>query len=125
MWKSILLAGTGGFAGSVLRYLVTKYIHARFISLFPWGTLFVNIAGSLLIGMIFGLTEKTNLVSPQMRILLAVGFCGGFTTFSSFSNDAFLLLQNKEWLRFVLYAGGSFIMGLMAIIGGRALIKIW
>lgn len=123
MIKSILIAGTGGFIGTVLRFLVSRYFQENTFSLFPWGTFTVNIVGSLLIGVFYGMSEKGNLLSPDIRIFLTVGICGGFTTFSSLSNDAFMLLQEKEWLRVSLYASLSFFLGLVAVYLGRTLIK--
>ena len=82
-----------------------------------------NIVGSLLIGIFYGMSERGNLLSPDVRIFLTVGICGGFTTFSSLSNDAFILLQEKEWLKLSLYASLSFFLGLVAVYLGRTLIK--
>lgn len=123
MIKSILIAGTGGFIGTVLRFLVSRYFQENTFSLFPWGTFTVNIVGSLLIGIFYGMSERGNLLSPDVRIFLTVGICGGFTTFSSLSNDAFMLLQEKEWLKLSLYASLSFFLGLVAVYLGRTLIK--
>lgn len=123
MLKSIIIAGTGGFIGTVLRFLVSRYFHENTFSLFPWGTFTVNIFGSLLIGIFYGMSERGNLLSPDIRIFLTVGICGGFTTFSSLSNDAFILLQDKEWLKLSLYASLSFFLGLVAVYLGRTLIR--
>lgn len=124
MVKSLLIAGFGDFVGTAFRFLISRYIQINYISVFPWGTLLVNIFGSLLIGIFFGLSEKGNLLTPEWRIFLTVGFCGGFTTFSSFTEDAFILLQNREWFRFVVYPTFSFFIGLSAVFIGRSLIKI-
>ena len=123
MLKSLLFAGTGGFIGTVLRFLVSRYFQENTFSLFPWGTFTVNIIGSLLIGIFYGMSERGNLLSPEIRIFLTVGICGGFTTFSSLTNDAFMLLQEKEWLKVSLYASLSFFLGLVAVYLGRTLIK--
>lgn len=123
MVKSFLIAGIGGFSGTGVRFLVSRYIQLSYTSVFPWGTFSVNIIGSLLIGIFFGISDKGNFMSPEWRLFLTVGFCGGFTTFSSLSNDAFLLLQDKEFFRFALYASLSFLLGLVAVFLGRALIK--
>lgn len=123
MLKSILIAGTGGFIGTVLRFLVSRYFQENAFSLFPWGTFTVNIVGSLLIGIFYGMSERGNMLSPDIRIFLTVGICGGFTTFSSLSNDAFILLQEKDWLKLSLYASLSFFLGLVAVYLGRTLIK--
>jgi fluoride exporter len=124
MVKSFLIAGIGGFLGSGARFLVSRYIQISCTSVFPWGTFWVNILGSLLIGIFFGISEKGNFMSPEWRLFLTVGFCGGFTTFSSLSNDVFLLLQNKELFRFATYSSLSFLLGLFAVFLGRTLIKL-
>lgn len=124
MVRSILIAGFGGFLGTTFRFLISKFIQFHYSSGFPWGTFTVNIVGSLLIGILFGISEKGNFMSPEWRLFLTVGFCGGFTTFSTFSNDAFLLLQGKEFLRFASYAGFSFFFGILAVFFGRFIIKM-
>jgi len=123
MFKTIFIAGTGGFIGTILRYLVSRYFQENTLPLFPWGTFSVNIFGSLLIGIFYGLSEKGNLLSPDVRIFLTVGICGGFTTFSSLTNDAFMLMQQKEWLKVSLYTTLSFFLGLVAVYLGRLIIK--
>lgn len=123
MIKSVLIVGMGGFIGSALRYLVSRFFQLHMESLFPWGTFTVNILGSFLIGILYGLSERGNLLTPEWRIFLTVGLCGGFTTFSTFSNDAFILLQNNEFMRFATYSGLSFFLGLTAVFVGRLIIK--
>ncbi|MFZ5939681.1 MAG: fluoride efflux transporter CrcB [Bacteroidota bacterium] len=123
MLKSLFIAGLGGFIGTVLRFWVSRFIQVSFDTVFPWGTFLVNILGSLLIGIFFGLSERGNIMSPEWRIFLTVGICGGFTTFSSFSYDALLLIQSREILRVVLYASLSFFLGLVAVFTGRLMIK--
>jgi len=124
MVKSVLIAGLEGFIGTAFRFLVSRYVQITYLSVFPWGTFLVNIIGSLLIGIFFEISEKGNFMSPEWRIFLTVGICGGFTTFSSLSNDAFLLLQNKDWFRFAVYPTFSFFLGLTAVFLGRAIIKL-
>ncbi len=124
MFKSVLIVGIGGFIGSILRYLVSRWVQAGSPGLFPWATFTVNMVGCLVIGIVYGISEKGNLLTPGMRLFLAVGICGGFTTFSSFSNDAWLLLQDREWLRVSLYASLSFFVGLVAVYLGRILAKL-
>lgn len=123
MFKAMLVAGLGGFMGTCLRFLTGKLAHFVCHSAFPWGTLTVNVAGSLLIGILFGLAEKNQLVSPTMNLLLITGFCGGFTTFSTFSDDLYLLLQQKQTAWFVLYLAGSLLLGLLMVWLGRWLVK--
>jgi len=124
MLKSILIVGFGGFIGTVARFLTSRYFQENVTSFFPWSTLIINIIGSLLIGIIFGISEKGDFMSPDVRLFLTVGICGGFTTFSTFSNDAFLLLRQDEWIRFAFYTSMSFFLGLLAVYGGRIIIKL-
>ncbi|MGV8091157.1 MAG: fluoride efflux transporter CrcB [Mangrovibacterium sp.] len=124
MVKSLFIVGLGGFIGTVFRFLISRYIQDSYISVFPWSTFIINIFGSFLIGIFYGMSEKGNLMSPEWRIFLTVGICGGFTTFSSLSNDAFILLQNKELFRLALYASLSFFLGLLAVFLGRTLTKL-
>lgn len=122
MLQSILMVGTGGFAGSVLRYLISRYMSISTQSVFPFGTLIVNLAGSLFIGMIIAASLNDDL-SHSMRLLLATGFCGGFTTFSSFSYEFFSLLQNGHTGYAFLYAGASLALGLLFVWLGFVLAK--
>jgi CrcB protein len=124
MVKAMLIAGFGGFIGTIFRFLISRYVQLSVVSTFPWGTFLVNIAGSFLIGVFFGISEKGQFMTAEWRLFLTVGLCGGFTTFSSFSNDALLLLENNEIFRFVTYAGLSFLLGLLAVFLGRLLIKV-
>ena len=125
MLKSILIVGFGGFIGTVARFLTSRYFQENVSSFFPWSTLIINILGSLLIGIIFGISEKGDFMSSDVRLFLTVGICGGFTTFSTFSNDAFLLLRQEEWIRFAFYTSMSFFLGLLAVYGGRIIIKLF
>lgn len=123
MYQSILMVGIGGFAGSILRYLVSRFFTISSQTVFPLGTFTVNLLGSFLIGIIiaFSLSES---ISHQMRLLLATGFCGGFTTFSSFSYEFFSLLQNGHTGYAFLYASASFLLGLIFVWLGFSLIKL-
>ena len=116
MIRNILLVALGGAVGSVGRYLVSKNLEGSF----PWGTLTVNIVGSLLIGFLTGLVAKGT-VSPEMKLLLVTGFCGGFTTFSTFSNESFQMLKVGDALLAALYIGGSVSLGILAVFLGMAL----
>lgn len=124
MIKSIFIAGIGGFIGTALRLIISRYVQLNYTTVFPWSTFLINLSGSLLIGIIFGLTEKGDFMSPDWRLFLTVGLCGGFTTFSSLSNEAFMLLQNREFFNFFLYSGLSFILGPVAVFFGRFIIKL-
>lgn len=123
MVKSLLIVGLGGFIGSVARYIVARYFQLTVTSVFPWSTFIVNMAGCFLIGLIYGITEKGDFLSSDVRLFLTVGVCGGFTTFSTFSNDAFLLVQEQEWVRMALYTSLSVFLGLLAVYVGRMMVK--
>jgi len=124
MFKTLLICGTGGFIGTVIRFLISRYFQENSLSLFPWGTFSVNIIGSLLIGIIYGISERGNILSPEILLFLTVGICGGFTTFSTLANDSYILMQGKEWLKLSLYTSLSFFLGLIAVYIGRLLVKI-
>ena len=124
MFKLIILVGTGGFIGSVARFLGSRYITENFLSSFPFGTLTVNIIGCFLIGIFYGMSERGALMSEEWRIFLTVGFCGGFTTFSSFASENITLLRDGAFVYFLLYTGLSVFLGLAATFLGNALIKL-
>jgi len=116
--KQLLLVGFGGFIGSILRYLVSKLnLYWHFLSL-PIGTLSVNILGSFIIGLLVGVSTKSEIISPDLRLFLMVGFCGGFTTFSSFSNENMMLIQNGQIFTAILYTGLSIFLGFIAVYLG-------
>lgn len=124
MGRIIFLVGAGGFLGSIARYLIAIWITKHFPSAFPYGTFAANIIGCLLIGIVYGLSERFDWLTPEWRILLATGFCGGFTTFSSFTYENITLLEYSNYLNFTLYAIGSFAVGLLAVFGGISITKI-
>jgi len=116
--KQLLLVGLGGFIGSAARYLISKlnlYIH--FLAI-PMGTLTVNVIGSFVIGFLVGISAKSEIISADMRLFLMVGVCGGFTTFSSFSNENLILIQNGQFLTALLYTGLSIFLGFTAVYLG-------
>lgn len=125
MIKSMIIAGLGGFVGSALRFLTSKLCQLLWASAFPLSTLIVNTVGSLLIGIFFGWVERGNILSTQMNIFLITGFCGGLTTFSSLSNDIYLLIERREWGEFLLYTSLTFVLGLVAVYLGRYIGKEW
>ena len=118
MLRTILLVGTGGFIGSVMRYLVQVYVEKGLMSTFPYGTLLANVAGSFIIGMVFALAEKGSLLSAEWRIFLAVGVCGGFTTFSSFAYNNFTMIKENSFGQLFWNVGGSLFLGILAVYLG-------
>ena len=116
----ILLVAIGSGLGGMLRYLVPCWIGVA--KGFPWATLTVNVVGSLLIGLLSGLLARHGGSSAEsIRCFAVVGFCGGFTTFSTFSNETFRLLENNQWLSAAGYVGLSVAAGLVAVFVGYAL----
>ncbi len=123
MSRVLLLVGTGGFIGGVFRYLATSYFTKVFPSSFPYGTFVVNIIGCLVIGIIYGLSERFNWLTPEWRLFLATGVCGGFTTFSAFAYENIKLLQNGEFFTFAIYSISSFTFGLFSVYFGLFIIR--
>ena len=111
MFKNFLLVGLGGCLGSMIRYAV--WLFFRPVN-FPTATLLVNIAGSLVIGIVIGLSMKDVNFSQGWKIFLATGICGGFTTFSAFSAENLQMLQNGKYLLSLLYISSSIIFGIAA-----------
>ncbi len=123
MLRNLLIVGTGGLIGTVMRYLVQVHIEKLMGSTFPLGTFLINILGSFIIGVVYGLAEKGNLIGPEWRLFLAVGLCGGFTTFSTFSADTLNLLKDNSIVQILSYTGGSVLFGLLAVYLGIILAR--
>ena len=115
--KSFLLVFLGGGLGSGLRYLVTITMN-QYSKVLPFGTFTVNILGCLLIGLILGYAQKENTLTSNQTLLLATGFCGGFTTFSAFANENLELIKNGELFNFSVYTIGSILIGILAVCIG-------
>lgn len=120
--KQLLLVFLGGGFGSVLRYIIGKYFNNPDSGI-PYGTFAANILGSLLIGIILGLAAKNNTLSQNQTLLLATGFCGGFTTFSTFAYENHLFLKSGDFTSFAMYTIASFIIGFLAVFLGMFLAK--
>lgn len=121
--KIILAIGLGSCLGGISRYLLSQFIQNKFLSTYPFGTLAVNIIGCFLIGIIFGLSERGNF-TMIWRLFLVTGFLGGFTTFSSFSNETVALLRDGEIWHAFSYIMSSVVIGLIATFSGISLIKL-
>ena len=115
--KQALLVFLGGGIGSCLRYFISKSLNP-ILSGFFLGTFLVNVIGCLLIGIILGYALKDAVLSQSYVLLLATGFCGGFTTFSAFSYENLGLLKSGEYLNFSLYTLGSVLLGILAVFAG-------
>ncbi len=124
MLKQLILIGLGGFVGSVARFLVSRLnTRVDWFSI-PIGTLTVNVVGSLLIGFLIGISEKSPILTVELRMFLMVGLCGGFTTFSSFSGENLTLLRNGQFLPLLLYTGLSILLGFTAVYLGYISTKL-
>jgi CrcB protein len=124
MIRNLLIIGLGGGLGSMARYLCQKWFNETYPHPFPWGTFVVNITGCFLIGLIYAASEKTSLLSPQARLLLITGFCGGYTTFSTFAFENMNLLRSGDYLYFIIYVLLSVVLGIAAVFAGVAIMKL-
>lgn len=124
MWVNVLWVMLGSAAGGGCRYVLTKMITENSSGCFPWGTFAVNMAGCLLIGILFGLIGRGITVSPALRALLITGFCGGFTTFSTFAHENYLLFEDSRFWILFLYAVASFAIGLLLAYAGHWLTRL-
>ena len=116
--KQIILVGLGGATGSILRYVLQRILTGLFPHVFPVGTFIVNITGCFLIGLFYGWSERYPGLTPEIRLLLMTGLCGGFTTFSAFTLEGMNLLSEQRFTIFFLYFALSVLLGLAATITG-------
>ncbi len=122
-WQAALLAGLGGFLGSTLRYTVGELLRKIWQQPFPLGTFAVNIIGSFIIGLAAGLLAKYTMSDSGLKYFIITGFCGGFTTFSSFSIENIQLIKQDHWQIALLYIATSIVFGLLAVFLGFFLTK--
>ncbi|MCL7988040.1 fluoride efflux transporter CrcB [Sphingobacterium sp. lm-10] len=120
MWRTLLLIGIGGGAGSILRFLISLGVGRYLSSPFPWGTFAVNVIGSFFAGIILSTFNHHQADSPEWRLFLMTGFCGGFTTFSAFTAENLALLQSGQILMAIIYVLSSVLISLLAIWIGFA-----
>ncbi|MFD1293486.1 fluoride efflux transporter CrcB [Lutibacter holmesii] len=121
--KQALLVFVGGGLGSVVRYLLGKWLNNMETSI-PYGTMLANILGSLIIGMVFGYLSKTSNLSHATTLFLVTGFCGGFTTFAAFAYENHLFLKSGDYLSFLPYTFGTLLLGFVAVFLGFYISKI-
>ncbi len=123
MLRTLFIVGIGGFAGSIARYILSFAALKTLPIGFPLGTLLANILGCFLIGIFYGCSDRYAWFSPELRIFLTAGFCGGFTTFSSFSYENIQLFESGRYLAFAIYVGGSFAISISATAAGIAIMR--
>ena len=123
MIKDVLLVGIGSFVGGSLRMVISKYVQLAIAGSFPLGTLVVNVLGCFLIGIFSSLPGENGGISTSTRLLLTTGFCGGFTTFSTFMNENVGLMKGDDgFVVSVLYILASLALGFIAVLAGRAVV---
>jgi CrcB protein len=115
MLKTILYIAIGGAIGSVLRYLTSIFVNKYWANQFPLATLITNVLGCCIIGFLIGILEKNNLANSYLKWLLITGFCGGFTTFSTFGYENYSLFQSNNSLLAFGYIALSILLGLFAV----------
>jgi CrcB protein len=123
IWKNLLLVAIGSGTGGVLRYLFSFIVPSSQLGKFPWTTFLVNLIGCFIIGVIFTLSQKLNLLSEQTRLTLTVGFCGGFTTFSAFAVENVNLFRSGNVTIGFVYILASVALGCLMTFAGMMLIK--
>jgi fluoride exporter len=109
----LLLVAVFGAVGTLARYSLQGLVQARVGSTFPWGTLLINLTGCFFLGLIGQMMLNRMMVSSELRVAIAVGFFGGYTTFSSFGWEAAKMLEAGEWLRSMTYVAASVVFGLL------------
>ena len=120
----VLYVALGGAAGSALRYVLTYFIQSRQVSVFPTATLLINVEGSILLGLIMRVSADSAAMNAEVRLLLTTGFCGGFTTFSTFSYETARLYQDGDYQRAALYAVLSLALCIVGVFVGFALGRV-
>ena len=121
--RAIILVGIGGGIGSIFRYLTAMFVAKYFQPSFPWATFVANILGCLIIGLLLGFFERHQIINPDLKYLFVTGFCGGYTTFSTFAAENVNLFNSGNSLTAFAYIAASIIVGLFAVWLGLMLTK--
>ena len=122
-FKVLMIVFAGSGLGGVARYGMQIWLLKLNPSIFPFGTFAVNLLGCFLIGLFYALSEKANILTPEWRIALTTGFCGGFTTFSTFAYENVSLFKSGNYLLLCLYISGSILLGIAGVFAGICTIK--
>jgi CrcB protein len=123
MIEKVLIVGLGSFFGGGLRFLISQMIKKYIERPFPLATFVINLLGCLLIGMFYAIFEEENPISNNKLIFLTVGFCGGFTTFSTFIDESLTILRVSNMFKMSIYIGASIVGGMLMVYLGRFIIK--
>ena len=124
MFRNLLLIGIGSCAGGIARFLCQQFVQKNYPASLPLGTLGVNVTGCFIIGIIYGIGNKGNILSPELRLLMTTGFCGGYTTFSSFALENIGMMQEGEFFNAALYIFLSLFVGFAAVYAGIMLVRL-
>jgi CrcB protein len=123
MWKELLYVGAGGFVGAIVRFLMSRSLARWLGASYPYGTLFVNFTGSVLLGFFLTWVTQRVLADYHLRIFVAIGFCGAYTTFSSYSFETFVLLEQRHyWLAASNFLANN-VLALAGVVGGAMLAR--
>jgi fluoride exporter len=122
-WKPYLWISLGALLGANLRYFLTRIITRFSDAAFPWGTLVINITGSLILGFFLAWTTERVLADPLWRLLVAIGFCGSYTTFSSFAFETMVYFQQGHWTLFAANIMANNLLCLLAVLAGGVIAR--
>ena len=123
MFYNVLFVALGGALGSVARFLISKATQSVCTLSFPIATLIVNVLGCFIIGLLYSIFERNATIDSNIRLMLTVGFCGGFTTFSTFINESFNLIGNDNFVVSAIYIGLSVVLGFIGVWLGAWVIR--
>jgi len=118
LWVSL-----GGVVGASMRYAMSRFAAKVLSTNFPYGTLMINVIGSFILGWLMIWSTERALVDPRWRLLIAIGFCGSYTTFSSYAFESFSYLEQGHWLLFASNVVANNLFCLLAVLGGAALAR--
>ncbi len=125
MWQRLLWLSIAGAFGTLARYGLGSFVQRLHESSFPWGTLFVNLLGCFLFGLVFSLAEERFLISGQTRFIILTGFMGAFTTFSTYAFETSQMFQRTEWLLIVINMGTQNFFGILSLFLGKTVARMF
>ncbi len=121
--REYLWVSLGGIVGACARYFLSRFTAKMIDTSFPWGTLFINISGSFILGLFLVYTTERAFVDPRWRLLIAIGFCGAYTTFSSYAFESMVYFEQGHWSLFAGNVLANNVLCLAAVLGGAALAR--